>query len=413
MTMSDDARPDLPSDFSLPAGIERLCMRNLLANTEDKIFFKDRQSRFLLVSQGFLAAQGHGSSLEELIGRTDFDIFSAPHAAAAFEDEQRVIETGEPMIAKVERETFHDRPDAWVSTTKLPLRDQRGKIIGTWGIARDITARVEAEQALAEQALRDAVTGLANRVALMDRLARALVALERRPGCVAVLFADIDNFKEVNDSLGHDAGDRVLIEVGRRLTQVARRVDTVARLGGDEFVLLCPELSDDDDIRLISDRIIHTIRAPLRIDHRDLTVTASLGATATSDPHADPGELLRRADIAMYGAKRAGRNGFQVFSTEVHLAKELTSDLAVELRRAIDPPGAVRALPATIPSRRRRSYRSRSVGPLAPSPTRGDAPSRIHSSSGGTRSDRGDRLLRARGGVPAASDLASRRCLVG
>ena len=114
-------------------------MRNLLANTEDKIFFKDRQSRFLLVSKGFLAAQGHGRSLDELIGKTDFDIFSRPHAAAAFEDEQRVIETGEPMIAKVERETFHDRPDTWVSTTKLPLRDEHGNIIGTWGIARDIT----------------------------------------------------------------------------------------------------------------------------------------------------------------------------------------------------------------------------------------------------------------------------------
>ena len=295
-------------------------MRNLLANTEDKIFFKDRHSRFLLVSKGFLAAQGYGRSLDELIGKTDFDIFSGAHAAAAFEDEQRVIETGEPIIAKVERETFHDRPDTWVSTTKLPLRDEHGNIIGTWGIARDITARIEAEQALVKQTLHDSVTGLANRVALMDRLARALVALERRPGRVAVLFADLDAFKQINDSLGHDAGDQVLVEIARRLKQVARRVDTVARLGGDEFVLLCPELNDADNLQLIGGRILRAVRAPLSIERHSLTVTTSLGAVVTADPLADAGELLRRADIAMYGAKRAGRNGLQIFNPEFHLA---------------------------------------------------------------------------------------------
>jgi len=122
-------------------------MSNLLANLEERVFFKDLQSRFLLVSAGYLAALAHGRSLAEVIGKTDFDIFSRPHAVAAFEDEQRVIETGEPMLAKVECETFHDRPDAWVSTIKLPLRDEQGRVIGTWGISRDVTAQVDAEQA--------------------------------------------------------------------------------------------------------------------------------------------------------------------------------------------------------------------------------------------------------------------------
>ena len=120
-------------------------MRNLLASAEDKIFFKDREGRFLFVSVGFLAALERERSLDWLVGKTDFDIFSEPHAAAAFEDEQRVIETGKPMVAKVERETFDDRPDAWVSTIKMPLRDERGKIVGTWGIARDVTDRERAE----------------------------------------------------------------------------------------------------------------------------------------------------------------------------------------------------------------------------------------------------------------------------
>ena len=121
-------------------------MFNLLASSEDRVFFKDRKSRFLLVSAGLLVGQRR--SLDEVIGKTDFDIFSGPHAVAALEDEQRVMETGEPMLAKVERETFHDRPDAWVSTVKAPLRDEHGNIIGTWGISRDVTAQIEAEQEL-------------------------------------------------------------------------------------------------------------------------------------------------------------------------------------------------------------------------------------------------------------------------
>jgi len=150
----NDPRSDVRSSFSSREEIERLCMFNLLANPEERVFFKDRESRFLLVSEGWLAAEGQGRSLDEVIGKTDFDIFSRPHAVAALADEQRVIETGEPMLAKVELETFHDRPDAWVSTVKVPLRDEHGNIIGTWGIARDVTAQIDAEQALRRSAER-------------------------------------------------------------------------------------------------------------------------------------------------------------------------------------------------------------------------------------------------------------------
>jgi two-component system, sensor histidine kinase and response regulator len=149
-----DLRSGVRSSFSSREEIERLCMFNLLANPEERVFFKDLQSRFLLVSAGYLAALAHGRSLDEVIGKTDFDIFSRPHAVAAFEDEQRVIETGEPMLAKVERETFHDRPDVWVSTIKAPLRDEQGNIIGTWGMSRDVTAQVDAELALRRSAER-------------------------------------------------------------------------------------------------------------------------------------------------------------------------------------------------------------------------------------------------------------------
>ena len=331
----DGKSPDPASSELLTEELRQACVSNLLASPAERVWFKDLDSRFLLVSEGWLATVAPGCSQEQVIGKTDFDIFSQPHADAAFEDERAVIATGQPIVAKIERETFVDRPDAWVSTTKMPLRNSDGEIIGTWGIARDVTAQIAAEQALVQQALHDSVTGLANRVALMDRLQQAMVSLERRPGRVGLVFVDLDDFKDVNDAFGHDAGDRVLVEVGRRLSEVARRADTVARLGGDEFVLLLSYLHDDADVRLICDRVAKAIRAPLKVDARELQVTGSVGVVTTDDPLMDPGELVRRADVAMYAAKRAGRNRFELFDPDAHTPSESRSGLAVELSGAI------------------------------------------------------------------------------
>jgi diguanylate cyclase (GGDEF)-like protein/PAS domain S-box-containing protein len=310
-------------------------MRNLLASSDERVFFKDRESRFLLVSAGFVAELGQGRSLSDVIGCTDFDIFSSEHASQALADELEIMRTGKPMVGKLERETFHDCPDRWVSTTKWPLRDDAGEIIGTFGISRDVTGQVEAQHQLAWQALHDPLTNLANRVALMDRLAQGLVALERQPGRIALLFVDLDDFKYINDSLGHDAGDHVLREVGRRFQRVARRTDTVARLGGDEFVLLCTALGKDDDLRLIGDRVMQALREPLP-GADALTLTGSLGAVATSDPSADPGELLQQADFAMYAAKRAGRDRLELYDPAMHGLAASNRGLVSELPAAVD-----------------------------------------------------------------------------
>ena len=316
-------------------GIKQTCIDNLLNTTEARVYFKDLKSRFLLVSAGWLATAAPGYTLEEVVGKTDFDVFSEEHAAAAFQDEQQIIRTGEPMVGKVERETFHDRVGNWVSTTKMPLKDERGHIIGTFGITRDVTAQIKAEKALAYQALHDPVTGLANRVALMDRLSQALAALERQPGRLAVLFVDLDHFKAVNDSFGHDAGDRVLAEVGHRLSLLSRSADTVARLGGDEFVLLCGALRDDDDVGLIADRIVRGIRVPYVEDGRDLSITCSVGIVVTLDPFAEPEQLIRDADGAMYKAKETGRDCSRVFDPAKHIPTG-ASLLQAELNHAIE-----------------------------------------------------------------------------
>ncbi len=310
------------------------CMGNLLSTTEERVYFKDVRSRFLLVSAGWIAAIAPDRSAEDIVGKTDFDFFSKEHAEAAFEDEQRIIRTGEPMVNKLERETFGNGMSPWVSTTKMPLRDETGQIIGTFGISRDVTAQIRAESALANQVQHDPVTGLANRVALMDRLSQAVADLERQPGRLAVLYVDLDHFKAINDAFGHDAGDQVLAEVGHRLAQFSRHSDTVARLGGDEFVVLCGDLRDDDDVGLIGERIVQGIRAPFVDNGRDLSVTCSVGIVITRDPLAEPRHLIRDAEM-MYEAKETGRNQYRIFDASERIGT-LASRLQAELSRAID-----------------------------------------------------------------------------
>ena len=166
---------ELPQQRRRQHELELTCMSNLLSANWERVYFKDLQSRFLLVSAGWMAAYAPGRAAEELIGKTDFDVFSDQHASAAFRDEQQVIQTGEPIIGKVELETYGGRAATWVSTTKMPLRDERGQIIGTFGISRDVTAQVRAENTLARQALQ--LTAQNQSLRELDRLKDEFIGL--------------------------------------------------------------------------------------------------------------------------------------------------------------------------------------------------------------------------------------------
>lgn len=333
--MRTEVQAPRPGGLRLPDDIAQICLRALLADPEELIYFKDRESRFLAVSEGWLVTQAPGLTMDDVVGKTDFDFYGEDHAVPAFEDEQRIVKTGEPMIGKLERVTLQDRPDFWVSSSKFPLRDANGAILGTFGISRDVTAQVKAEQSLQHMALHDSLTGLANRTALGDRLSQALLALERRPGLVGVYFVDLDNFKDINDCLGHEAGDKVLVTAGQRLGRIARRADTVARFGGDEFVLVFCGLEEDDLCR-IGARVVTALREPFRDEGRELALSASVGITSTSDPHARASELIREADAAMYQAKQAGRDRFHLFDSSLGERVAARHMLEAELRRAVE-----------------------------------------------------------------------------
>jgi diguanylate cyclase (GGDEF)-like protein/PAS domain S-box-containing protein len=204
-------------------------------------------------------------------------------------------------------------------------------------LIEDITAIKHVEGELRRHALHDPLTGLANRQLFGDHLELALEQLKRVSGTVALLYFDLDRFKDVNDSFGHEVGDQVLREVGERLRRSVRTPDTAARLGGDEFVVLCPGLGEDVDATEIAERLGSVLNQPYDVEGRAIAVGASIGITTThtGDP-VDADELLRQADLAMYAAKQAGRHRWSVYDPELGERARKRHDVETYLRRALE-----------------------------------------------------------------------------
>ncbi len=193
-----------------------------------------------------------------------------------------------------------------------------------------------AEATLAHQATHDALTGLPNRPLLIDRLSHALAYAQRRPGQTCVLYLDVDRFKIVNDTMGHAAGDRLLVEVARRLERCGRAGDTVARLGGDEFVLLCEDVAGVDEATRIADRVIEALGSPIPVLDEHAHVSASVGIALHTGPTDTPESLLRDADAAMYRAKRAGRGRWELFDSDMRVRLDHRIQTETALRRAVE-----------------------------------------------------------------------------
>jgi diguanylate cyclase (GGDEF)-like protein len=189
---------------------------------------------------------------------------------------------------------------------------------------------------LRHDALHDPLTGLPNRALLLDRLGNVLARAHRRGDeRVALLHLDLDGFQQVNDSLGHPTGDRLLVEIGRRAGDRLRPGDTAARLGSDEFALLLEEIRDAEDVRRIADDLARRIRTPLVVDGEEIVVSAAVGAALSDGAEQPPGDLLRNAAMAMHHAKTAGPNGFALFAPEMHTAALVRRELETELRRSV------------------------------------------------------------------------------
>jgi diguanylate cyclase len=241
--------------------------------------------------------------------------------------------------ARMTDQSFHSQT-VWMDLTAEgrysdPDEKTRENFIGTFGTARDISERKEAEQVINFQAYHDLLTHLPNRALLKDRLSLAITQAQRNKRRLAVMFLDLDRFKIVNDTLGHTMGDRLLKAVANRLQGCLRGGDTLSRFGGDEFTLLLPEVRTRDDVVVIATKILDKLAAPFVIDGHELFVGASIGIAMYPEAGDSVEALIQSADIAMYHVKGRGKNGYQFFTDEMNHKFSTRLSLERELRNAL------------------------------------------------------------------------------
>ena len=223
----------------------------------------------------------------------------------------------------------------WMEFNTRVLFDENGCIDGFLGTFADITERLQHHEKLRQIAEYDSLTGLVNRNLFQDRLQQAFYISEREDSPVSVIFMDLDGFKDINDTLGHDVGDVLLQQVAQKLINTLRRNDTVARFGGDEFVIMLGHSEDDNDPEAVAQKVIDAIAQPFTIGNNEVFVTTSLGIAQDTCNNSSPEQLLKQADTALYLAKGEGKNTYRVFNKELDEQSKVRIELANLLRSAL------------------------------------------------------------------------------
>ncbi len=272
----------------------------LMESTADSIYVKDRQCRLWRVSKKMAIDLGF-SNPDGIYGKTDVELFGEELGRRTMKDDLQVMETGIPQVGIIESWINRNGETNWTSTTKMPLRNKEGEIIGLLGITREVNELKNAEIDSQFRATHDPLTSLANRSLLMDQIKQSIFSARAYGRLFALLFIDLNGFKQINDTVGHDKGDEYLIKLAHVLTKTVRLSDTVARFGGDEFVIVLNHLGHIEDALLIAKKIWNSICHD--VDAENHTVTASIGISIFPQHGEDPETLLKAADQAMYCAK--------------------------------------------------------------------------------------------------------------
>ena len=309
--------------------------RTVTETATDGIVSIDEQGRILFFNAAAARIFGYapdrmvGESLVELVPDTDRD-----ESGSGLRRLLAEVESGQG--GSVHRVVGRDA-DGREMPLEMTFGESRGGAGRVFtGIVRDITARIQTERQIERLAYEDLLTGLPNRALFHDRLQQALANAQRESERVALLFLDLDDFKIINDSLGHTLGDEVLREVSRRLSGCLRARDTAARLGGDEFIVLLPQVQESASIALVAQKILDEISSPIEIHGQTLFVTASVGVSLFPEDGRDRETLLRNADMAMYRAKEHGSNTYEFFTPEMNERLRAHYALDQALRRALE-----------------------------------------------------------------------------
>ena len=309
-------------------------LRSLLNMSSDWFWEQDAEYRFTRISSGMLRATGVAP--EQRYGKPRWEIPYLGISVEQMEAHRRRVDAHEPFRNFEYAFALPSGDIAWVAVSGEPIFDASSVFTGYRGVGSNITEKKYTESQVRELAEIDFLTGLPNRMLLGTRFDFAARQAGRMKDGIALLFIDLDRFKIINDSLGHQIGDRVLIESGARLSRATRSTDTVARLGGDEFVVLLPGATQENDIANLADTLIHALSQPHKIDDRELTVTPSIGIAVWPTDGGDLATLIKHSDVAMFHAKSLGRNQYSFFRQEMNERVNERLTIETALRRAIE-----------------------------------------------------------------------------
>lgn len=294
-------------EVELLRATQRDCLA-LLENTPDFVYIKDAKHRFTCVSKAFAYLTGH-QCWRELVGKTDFDIFPAEHAERYYQHEKAVIGEGWPLLNHEEPYYSLEGELRWVSSSKQPVINDQGEVVGLVGISKDITEIKRYRAKIEALARYDQLTGLLNRMIFQDVGTQMLAAASRQQHSASFLYIDLDNFKQLNDEAGHLAGDELLCAFGEMLKECTRESDIVARLGGDEFVVLASCGTTEAQAQELAERISRRFHCLEEVQSTEIDLGCSIGITRFPQDGRSLDELMKRADEAMYQAKREGKHG--------------------------------------------------------------------------------------------------------
>lgn len=271
--------------------------------------------RIIQVNQKFCEVSGY--SEEELLGQSHSIVNSGIHPPEFFREMWECISRGDIWTGEVCNRTKSGEL-YWVDSSIVPLKDTDGRITRYISIRLDITARKHTEQRMTHLANHDALTGLPNRYLLQDRFHAVLARCTRHRVATAVMFIDLDEFKPINDTLGHKVGDLLLVEVAKRLRAGVREVDTVSRHGGDEFIILLAEISNTQDAQSLAEKLLEALNQPYPIMGQALHISASIGVATFPKDGDNMEALLKHSDLAMYYAKQSGGSSCQLYRADMH-----------------------------------------------------------------------------------------------
>ena len=299
------------------ADIELKLADNVFNYTDEAIIVTNREKKILRVNTAFNHITGFNK--EEVLGKRPEEVISSGEHDHAFYQEmwQSIDATGRWSGEIINRKKNGELFPSWQNI--CAITDDYGEVIQYTSIFSDITEKKQAEERIQNLAQFDQLTQLPNRMLFNDRLARAISRSKRSKGMMGLMFIDLDGFKAVNDSLGHQAGDLLLQKVAQKLLSSVRDEDTVARLGGDEFTIILENLSHTEDAALVANKVLKALSEKIQLGEGDAQIGASIGISLLSDDGIDSEMIIKRADLAMYQAKKNGKHQYQYYSAEMEL----------------------------------------------------------------------------------------------